>query len=179
MKRNSLVNIHLYCASFSAVVLLVFAFTGAMHLLNFKETESLEVIDTIVKKDFLQKSNAKTNIGEYLKSKDQDYNFEYVKSYNGYSITRPTTRNYYRFEMNAGDEITVIKVVPSLRKRLFEFHKGHGRKYTRWINSFFGLCLMITVGSGIWLGLKNNRIRRATIVTGLISLFIFLVEFYS
>lgn len=177
MKRNSLVNIHMYCASFSAVILLVFAFTGAMHLLNFKETESLEVVDTIVVNEFLKKDLVEKNISDYLKKNDQEYNFEYVKSYNGYSITRPTTRNYYRFDESSAGSITVTKVVPSLRKRLFEFHKGHGRKFTRWINSFFGLCLMVTVGSGIWLGLKNKRIRIATIVTSLVSLFIFIIEF--
>ncbi|PIK15625.1 MAG: hypothetical protein CES88_02555 [Halobacteriovorax sp. JY17] len=179
MKRSSLLNIHLYCASFSAIILVVFAFSGGMHLLNFKELETSIVVETLVENDFLKKEVVDENIANYLKEKDKAYHYEYIKSYKGYSITRPTTRDYYKFEDNTEGGITVIKMEPSLRKRLFEFHKGHGRKFSRWINSFFGLCLMITVASGIWLGLKNKRIRTATIVTTLVSFFVFLIEFYS
>lgn len=179
MKRNNLINIHLYCASLSSVVLFVLAITGGLYLLGYKGAETRTTVETISTSNFLSKKDVKSNIDNYLRDKDKDYSFEYVKSYKGYSITRPTTKDYYRFEEGPEGTIVVSKVVPNLHKRLVEFHKGHGRKYTKWVNSFFALCLSITVISGLWLGLKNKRIRTATIATALISLLIFIIEFYS
>lgn len=178
MKRNKLINIHLYCACFCSVVLLVFAFTGALHLLNYKELESVQKIEVLKNNDFLSPSNIDSNISKYLSTRDSKYSYEYLKIKGKTVVTRPTTRDYYKFEVLPSGETEVTKVVPSLRKRLFEFHKGHGRKFSRVVNAIFGLVLIFTILTGLWLGLQNKQIRNATIATSLISLIIFLFEFY-
>ncbi len=179
MKRNNLVSIHLYCACFCSVILLTFAFSGSLHLLNFKESEAKTKIETFNDKNFLNSEFINSNITNYLMAKDKSYSFEYLKKSKNTVVTRPTTRDYYKFELNSNGDVAVTKVVPSLRKRLLEFHKGHGRKFSRIINAIFGGVLILTFISGLWLGLQNKKIRNATIVTTLISFIIFLVEFYS
>ncbi|MFG1500956.1 PepSY domain-containing protein [Halobacteriovorax sp. XZX-3] len=168
--RPFFIKIHLYLSALASPLLLMMAFTGVSYLLGFKGSEVVEPIKVVQ----LSKSElTKENISVQLNEIDESYDFAYVKQVGDGAITRPTTRDYYKFQIKE-DGTHISHVKPNLLKRLIELHKGHGPQFLRYIEKIIGIFLLLIILSGLYLAYTMKKERKIVGILFLIGLSVYL-----
>lgn len=149
--RKLMINVHLVLAAVFMPLLLMMPLTGALYLLGYQgEQTKTEVFrineavpsDEAAREEFFRKQIAAQGI---------DHKFEYVRATKTEYILRPTTRVHYVAAIESDTQLVVSRVEPNLLKRLIELHKGHGPRAMKWFETAFGLALILTTLSGLWL----------------------------
>lgn len=154
--RPFFIKIHLYLSALASPLLLMMAFTGTSYLLGFKGHEVVKEVKVI---QLTKAELNKEKISQELKSIDENYSFDYVKNVGEGAITRPTTRDYYKFDVTP-EGTKVSHVTPNLLKRLIEAHKGHGPQILRYIEKMIGIFLLLIILSGLYLAWTMKKERK-------------------
>ncbi len=169
MKRITWIKIHLYLSAIAAPFLLIMAFTGTSYLFNLKGSEEVKIVKTIQ----LSKADlTKENIAIELNEIDENYSFDYVKNLGDGAITRPTTRDYYKFTVKeSGTEVSHVS--PNLLRRLIEVHKGHGSQFIRNYEKAVGVFLLLIILTGLYLAFTMKREAKITAILFVLGTLIF------
>jgi len=164
LNRRLFVTAHLVLATFFLPFLLIMPLTGALYIWGYSgdavKTDAFVITDALPENcddhpAFFRAQFAKQNL---------DFTFEKIKG-NGKEFTfRPSTRVHYAAAVTP-EGIKVQKIEPTLLKRLIEVHKGHGPQYLRWLESAFGICLLLVAISGIWLAATSRAYRMPLVIS--------------
>lgn len=163
MKRPLLIKIHLVLASLFMPFLLLMPLTGVCYLLGFKGSEIKTEVFRLTAAIPDQPEERKTFFQEQFRAQNLDYSFQEIKENATEIFFRPTSRVYY--SVTKGPELIFSKVEPDLLRRLIEIHKGHGPQLMRYFEMAFGLALILTTLSGLWLSLTVPAYRKITWVS--------------
>jgi hypothetical protein len=167
MKRSLLIKLHLYAAAFLAPAFLFLAVSGGLYLVGIKGSVEQTVI--IVPGQLVLDPSSQSlaeDVQKVLSTAGISHDFEYVKVKGNSLFTRPTSRDFYKFDVTP-DELVVTYNEPSLQARLIELHKGHGPGIFKTFQKLVAIGLLFVVLSGFWLGVSSLGLRRNTlIVTG-------------
>lgn len=169
MKRITMIKIHLYLSAIAAPFLIVMALTGTSYLLGIKGSEINHEVKTIA---LTTKELTEESIAKELKLIDESYSFEYIKKVGDGAITRPTTREYYKFSATQ-DGTKITHVTPSFLRRLIEVHKGHGPGIIKTYEKGIGIFLLLILISGLYLALTMKKEKKITIILFILGTFIF------
>ena len=167
MKRSLLVRLHLYAAAFLAPAFLFLAISGGLYLVGVKGSvkQTVVVMPSQLELDPSSESLYK-DVQKLLLAAGISHDFEYVKIKGKTLLTRPTSRNFYKFSMQT-EGLFVSYNEPSIQSKLIELHKGHGPEIFKTFQKVIAVGLMFVVLSGFWLGVSALGLRRNTlIVTG-------------
>ena len=167
MKRSLLVRLHLYAAAFLAPAFLFLAISGGLYLVGVKGSveQTVVVMPSQLELDPSSESLYK-DVQKVLLAAGISHDFEYVKIKGNTLLTRPTSRNFYKFSMQP-EGLVVSFNEPSIQSKLIELHKGHGPEIFKTFQKVIAVGLMFVVLSGFWLGFSALGLRRNTlIVTG-------------
>ena len=167
MNRRLIINIHLYLAAFLAPVVLLIAISGGLYLVDAKGNTEKEVVHTGQLSEFnFDNKDRKVEVQNLLTTLGIDHSFEYIRGGATSMITRPTSSTYYA--VYAKDEqLFVEKRTPDFIATIIELHKGHGPNLFRIFQIVTALGLVITVLSGLWLGLTSAALRgKSLLLTG-------------
>ena len=176
MKRITIIKIHLYLAGISLIFMSLMTLSGALHLFMGDEAESVSTVKIIPLTQDLNKDQLTELFKSELKNIDKDYGHSYIKGSDKSQMSRPTNRTFYTIKVTH-DEIKIAKHIPSLRKSLMEFHKGHGARSSRSFMGILGFIVLGTIISGFWLGWSTKGYRKTTVITALSGAAIYLVLF--
>lgn len=167
--RKVTTYVHLSLAALFMPLLLLMPFTGAMYILGFQgeqtKGEAFRIPAVAIPEDEVERE---TFFREVLKANAIDYSFSYIRAGKNEFTFRPTSRVHYVATVLDSAEIPEIvftKVEPDLMKRLIEVHKGHGPVAMRWFEVAFGLALILTTISGLWLAWTVKPYRKATLIS--------------
>ena len=167
MKRSLLVRLHLYAAAFLAPAFLFLAISGGLYLVGVKGSvkQTVVVMPSQLELDPSSESLYK-DVQKLLLAAGISHDFEYVKIKGKTLLTRPTSRNFYKFSMQP-EGLVVSYNEPSIQSKLIELHKGHGPEIFKTFQKVIAVGLLFVVLSGFWLGVSALGLRRNTlIVTG-------------
>ncbi|TNF30078.1 MAG: hypothetical protein EP319_06145 [Deltaproteobacteria bacterium] len=164
MNRMTLIKLHLYFSGIALVFLSLMTFSGSMHLLLGDETEVVNEVKTIAVEEGIDKEALSKLFEAELARIDSDYKFGYLKGSATSLVSRPTNRAYYTIKVSNGSA-KIEKHEPSLRKRLMEFHMGHGARASRGAMGVLGLVVLAATLTGLWLGWSSKQLRMMTIAT--------------
>jgi hypothetical protein len=163
--RKIMIYAHLGLAALFMPMLLLMPFTGAMYLWGFKgdevKTEAFQLSAPIPE----NQADREQFFKDQFKQAGIEFKFESVNVSKTSVIFRPQTRDYYAASLGEGGGWTVSKVQPNLLKRLIEVHKGHGPNLMRIFESIFGMALILTTLSGLWLAWTVKPYRKVTLVS--------------
>ena len=161
--------VHLSLASLFMPLLLLMPFTGVMYLLGYKgdqtKVEAFRIPEAVIPTDEAAKEFF---FREVFAKNGVEYSFSYVRVSGKEFTFRPTSRTHYIANvLDSADkpEIVFSKVEPNLLKRLIEIHKGHGPVAMKWFEVAFGLALILTTCSGLWLAWTVKPYRKATLIS--------------
>lgn len=167
MKRSLLIKLHLYAAALLAPAFLFLAVSGGLYLVGIKG--SIEQTVVIVPEQLVLDPNSPSlaeDIQKVLSTAGISHDFEYIKVKGNALLTRPTSRDFYKFDVKP-DGLVVTYNEPSLQAKLIELHKGHGPGIFKTFQKLVAIGLLFVVLSGFWLGVSSLGLRRNTlIVTG-------------
>ena len=90
-------------------------------------------------------------------------------------LFRSTTRTHFMAAKANDNELIVYKIEPNLLKRMIELHKGHGPRMMRWFETAFGLALILTTLSGLWLAWTVKPYRNTTLISFAVGVALILV----
>lgn len=162
-KRTTLISIHLVLAALFLPLMLAMPLSGSAYLLGYKGSEVREpafMLSAPVPEDEEQRE---TYFREAFAAQGLNFDFEYIRG--GTSMTfRPSTRVHYAAKILDDGRTEVTRVNPSLLRRLIELHKGHGPWLMRWFAAAFGVALIGTALSGLWLAWSVRRYRKQTLI---------------
>ena len=167
--RRLLIQAHLYLAGFLAPVFVLVAITGGLDLAGFdaKTKETQINLSQSARLDF-KSTTLQSDIETLLSDSGIEHSFEYVRIRGNSAATRPTSRNYIRFEnTEAGLKATLHK--PNLQYRLMELHKGHGPSIFRAYQILAAVALFLVVIGGLTVGLLANNYRKPTLMSSIIG----------
>lgn len=175
--RKMMINIHLVLAALFMPLLLIMPFTGASYLLGFKgdqtKTEAFRIPTATLPEDMKEKEQF---FRDEFKKQNIDFSFEYIKESGKSLIFRPATRIHYVASVEKDtNEIIVTKVDPTLLLRLIELHKGHGPTMMRGFEAIFGIALILTTLSGLWLAWTAKPYRKITLISFAIGCSVILI----
>ncbi|MFT4996779.1 MAG: hypothetical protein ACI8RO_000116 [Flavobacteriales bacterium] len=167
MKRSILIKLHLYAAAFLAPAFLFLAISGGLYLVGVKGSVEQTVI--VVPGQLVldpRSASLYEDVQKVFSTAGISHDFEYVKVKGQTLLTRPTSRNFYQFEMQP-EGLVVSYNEPSIQSKLIELHKGHGPGIFKTFQKVIAVGLLFVVLSGFWLGVSALGLRRNTlIVTG-------------
>lgn len=174
MFRKRLLQIHLYLAAIFAAPLLMMGFSGGLYLSGQKGNVATSAISLPAGAalDF-SSDTLERDVRALLRQIDPEFDFEYLRSSPGTTVTRPTSRTYYEFSASA-EGLTATRNVPNFQKALIELHKGHGPQSFKTWQKFMALGLLVMVLSGLAMGLMTPVWRRPTMIAGGLGLAIFI-----
>lgn len=160
-----MINIHLMIASLYMPLMLMMPFTGAMYILGFQGSQSSTEI-------FRSRENPPVTEPEKIeffrnlfKQQNVDYDFQYIKTNKNDFIFRPQSTVHFTAVKSADGELIFSRNEPNLMRRLIELHKGHGPEAMRWFEVSFGIALILTTLSGLYLAWTVKPYRRITLVS--------------
>lgn len=162
--RKLMIQIHLVIAALFLPLMLLMPLTGTLYIWGVKGTdEKAEAFRTsgLVPEE---KDAQEAFFREKFKEAGVDYNFEYVRARGAEYTFRPQSKVYFTAKAE-GDALTFTRHDPALLTRLTELHKGHGPVLMRWFESAFGIALILTTLSGLWLALTVKAYRMTTLVS--------------
>lgn len=170
--RKLMINVHLVLAALFMPLLLMMPLTGALYILDFKgdqtKTDVFQISESVPAEEKMREVFFKE---QFIKH-GIDYDFEYIRASKTEFIFRPTTKVHYVASLGTDHIVTVSKVEPTLLKRMIELHKGHGPRAMRWFEAVFGLALILTTLSGLWLAWTVRPYRTLTIGSFMIGVII-------
>lgn len=150
-------------------LLLLMPFTGVMYLLGYKgdqtKVEAFRIPEAVIpteeaaQESFFREVFAKSGVA---------YSFSYVRVSGKEFTFRPTSRVHYVANVSENadkPEIVFSKVEPNLLKRLIEIHKGHGPVAMKWFEIAFGMAVILTAISGLWLAWTVQPYRKVTLIS--------------
>jgi hypothetical protein len=157
----------LYAAAFLAPAFLFLAISGGLYLVGVKGSVKQTFVAMPSQLDLDPSSESLyKDVQKVLLAAGISHDFEYVKIKGETLITRPTSRNFYKFSIQPGG-IVVSYNEPSIQSKLIELHKGHGPEIFKTFQKVIAVGLMFVVLSGFWLGVSALGLRRNTlIITG-------------
>lgn len=162
--RKIMTYAHLILAALFMPMLLNMPITGSLYILGYKgsevKTEAFTVANTLP----ADTEQHEQYFRDQFKQEGIDYDFEYIRSTATDFIFRPTTQTYY-VASNKDGNLVFTHVEPSFLKRLIELHKGHGPVAMRWFSVAFGMALILTTLSGVWLAWTVKPYRKATLIS--------------
>lgn len=163
--RKFWINIHLTLAAFFMPFLLLMPVSGTGYLLDFKgradKTEVFRLTEIPVEAGEAQDAFFR----EEFKKNGIDFDFEYIRGSKSSLVFRPASRLHYVADLQPDGQWVMSKVDPSLMFRLIELHKGHGPQLMRWFEIAFGIALILTTLSGLWLAWTVKPYRALTLVS--------------
>lgn len=174
MSRKTLVTIHLYLAAFFAPILLIMAVSGGLYLLDIKG--SMEKGETIVLEGVTisDSSDKAAQVKQMLDNAGLDSGFEYIKERGPMMQTRPTSRDHYEIKAtSAGVEVTPVS--PDLVAAMMELHKGHGPGLFRLLEQIMALGLILTLLTGLIVGLQSPLLKTRTVGFTAAGIFVFVI----
>lgn len=167
--RKVMTYVHLSLASLFMPLLLLMPFTGSMYILGFKgdqtKTESFRIPAVAIPTD---EAKQESFFREIFAANSIDYSFSYIRGGGKEFTFRPSSRVHYTANVSDSvdkPEIVFSKIEPNLMKRLIEIHKGHGPVAMKWFEVAFGLALIFTTCSGLWLAWTVKPYRKATLIS--------------
>jgi hypothetical protein len=164
MKRSLLIKLHLYAAAFLAPAFLFLAISGGLYLVGVKG--SVEQTVVAVPGQLVLDPSSDTlyqDVQKVLATAGISHDFEYVKVKGKTLLTRPTSRNFYKFDVQP-DGLVVSYNEPSIQSKLIELHKGHGPGIFKTFQKVIAVGLLFVVLSGFWLGVSALGLRRTTLI---------------
>lgn len=162
MKRPLIIQIHLALASLYFPLLLMMPMTGGLYLLGFKGTEVKTEAFQVQAPLPTEKSELRSFFNQQFENQKIDFQFEEIKEAGNEFLFRPSTRDYYSATKNPDSTLTFYKIEPNLLKKLVEIHKGHGPKLIKWFEISFGVALILTALSGLWLSITVPKYKKIT-----------------
>ena len=164
--RKLWIYVHLILAAFFMPFLLLMPISGTGYLLDFKGSQEKTEAFRLNEIPSEPGSEQEAFFREEFKKNGIDFDFEYIRGSKTNLIFRPATRVHYTASKDeAAGQWVVTKVDPSLMSRMIELHKGHGPRIMRWFEVAFGIALILTTLSGLWLAWTVKPYRTATIVS--------------
>lgn len=172
--RKTWIYIHLAIASLFMPLMLMMPLTGSLYLLGFKGDQTKSDLFVITEKppepvindsgeedlsaqeEFFRQQFSKNGI---------DARFEYIRPTKTEYIFRPTTRTHYVATKKDDGTMSVARVEPGFLKSTIELHKGHGPRFMRWFEVLFGLALILTTLSGVWLAWTVQPYRKVMTIS--------------
>ena len=160
-----MINIHLILAGLYMPLMLMMPFTGAMYILGYQGSQTST--EAFKSREIVPEGEAEREafFRELFKKQGIDFNFEYVRVSKNDFIFRPQSRDHYVAVRAADGELTFSKIEPTLLKRMIELHKGHGPVAMRWFEASFGLALILTTLSGLYLAWTAKAYRKPTLIS--------------
>lgn len=173
--RRILIQIHLYLAGFLGPVFLLVAITGGMDLIGWDAKTSVTEINLPANTQLDYKSETiEDDIAKVLADNNIDISFDYVRVRGAAALTRPTSRNYARFEKTPNG-LKLELHEPNLQYSLMELHKGHGPQIFRFFQIFAAIALFLVVIGGMAVGLLAKAYRKATLLSTIVGALAFIV----
>lgn len=163
--RKTMVTVHLALAAFFLPWMLILPISGAAHLWDLEGEPTREEAFRITATAPDDEGAREAFFREQFATLDPNFSFEYVRASRGDFTFRPSSRVHYTAKQ-AGEEIVFTRVDPPWLNRFMELHKGHGPWIMRWFEAFFGVALVLTTLSGVWLGWTVPSYRRTMLITG-------------
>lgn len=178
MKRLLLIKIHLYISGLSIFLLSLFILSGSLHYLKIGEsTESIK-IKQIETQKIANIDEFKSKFKEILEKEFSDFKYDYLKGNMKVLMTRPTSELHYVLKYDeTKSQLSLVKKIPNLNKAIMEFHKGHGPILSRKILPAVGVLFLLSLISGLILGLTQPAFRRLTLGTFVSGVLLFFVLF--
>ncbi len=180
IKRQTLINIHLYLAAFFAPALLVMGFSGGMYLLGYKgEFKERRVLELSAEQIEFQQEDKVATVKAILQKAQVEHSFETVVGGGNNLLTRPSSKQHFLFQLEDGT-ITIIERRPDLMRALVELHKGHGPSIFKVYQEFMAGALIVILLSGLLLGILSPVLRRKTTIiasTGALGFIAFAMVF--
>lgn len=171
--RRTLILIHLWVAAFIAPAFLLVAISGGLYLIGIKGTTNAVEIsipaDTVL--DF-QSSDLELQVRALFAESGIEQEFEYLRVGGNSIQTRPTSKTYLQLEQEQ-QGLTITRHEPDLQKSLIELHKGHGPTAFKTYQKFVAVALLLSVISGLWMGLASPAFRQKTIIAATVGGLVF------
>ena len=164
MKRSLLIRLHLYAAAFLSPAFLFVAISGGLYLVGVKGSVEQTVVG-VPSQLALDPSSESLyeDVQKVLLAAGISHDFEYVKVKGEMLLTRPTSRNFYKLDMQP-EGLVVSYNEPSIQSKLIELHKGHGPELFKTFQKVIAVGLLFVVLSGFWLGVSALGLRRNTLI---------------
>lgn len=171
MNRKWIIQLHLILASLFMPFLLLMPITGILYLLGEKGSEEKTLIGSVeLKPEQLSSLNGDLSLAVplfkvFFEEQNINYDFESIKKLSAQEFNfRPSTREYYNLKITSNNSTaTLTRVNPDLLKKLIEVHKGHGPQALKIFEIAFGIGLLLTTISGLWLAWTIKAYRTATL----------------
>jgi hypothetical protein len=164
IKRQLLITLHLYLASFFTPMVVIMAVSGGLYLIGIKGEVSVESEFIIENAQFDGTAvDIEQQVKDLLSSQDISHSFDYIKGSKKRVFTRPTSEPFYHLEQ-IDNQVKVTYYQPDIQKRLIELHKGHGPTWFKTFQKVFAVALIFVMISGLWLGLSAKAMRRRTLI---------------
>lgn len=165
MSRSLFITIHLYLSSFFGAVVLLVAISGGSYLLGESGEVKQTTVATLDGGAALAADMSKPAVLRVLEQAGiTDYTFDYVRGRGNTLYTRPTSEMHFMMKIS-GDKVDVIRMEPSLQKRMMELHMGHGPSVFKTFQKVFAAGMVFIILSGFWLGVSSSRLRRNTLIS--------------
>lgn len=173
--RKNLILIHLLLASFVAPAFLLLATSGGLYLFGIKGSVQSEAIALPgdANLDFSAPDLAQS-VRQFLTANQINHDFEYIKNRGSLLQTRPTSRTYLEFKQSENG-LSLTRQTPDLQKSMIELHKGHGPSNFKTYQKLVAFALLVSVITGLWMGLASPAWRRKTLVASAAGLLLFVV----
>lgn len=172
--RLLLIKVHLYLAAFFAPMLLIMAISGGGYLIGFKGIVATSQVELTAPVTISSGSaDLEGDFRRLLAANGIAHEFEYLRVAGDKLITRPTSSDYYSFDLS-GNHREIVLNQPDFQKTLVELHKGHGPLLFKDLQKVMAAGLLVMVLSGLWLGLTAVKLRTPTIITTAFGLLVFL-----
>ena len=142
------------------------------------QSESSVYLGSLSELDFKSK-NIEGEVRTFFQNQQLNQDFEYIKRAGKSLITRPTSKTYYRIDINKNSQLQVSEIQPNIVKRLIELHKGHGPRVFKTFQKVAAFGLIFIIISGLMLGLTSNKLRLATASLSLSGLMLFFLLAFS
>jgi len=172
MNRKLIITIHLALAAFFTPILLIIGISGGLYLIGEKGEMTSETLYKGEMGSFTFKTDDKAaQVSQFLKSHGIEQDFEYIKGNGRFMVTRPTSKTHLVFEQEKG-QLVVTKKVPNFVTTMIEIHKGHGPLLLKLFQKILAVGLLLTLLTGVYLGLTSPMLRLKTVAisgAGLVS----------
>lgn len=175
ISRKTWINVHLILAALFMPLMLMMPFTGALYLLGYQGDQTKTEVFRISEPVPEEEKATEDFFRRHLEAKGMNSDFEYIRSTKTDFIMRPTTRVHFMATKADGNDLIVYKIEPNMLKRMIELHKGHGPRMMRWFETAFGLALILTTLSGLWLAWTVKPYRNITLVSFAVGVVLILV----
>lgn len=165
ISRKQVINLHLILAALFMPLLLMMPLTGSLYILGYQGDQVKTKVFSVNASIPSDENEKEVFFREQFLKNEVDYKFEYIRSSKTEFIFRPTTRVHYVATQIETNQYDVFRVEPTMLKRLIELHKGHGPRAMRWFEVAFGIALILTTLSGLWLAWTVKSYRTITLVS--------------